>query len=452
MNVVSFVHEGLGNSSYMVGLPDNSAFLVDPDRSIERYLRVAADRDWRIETVFETHVHADFVTGAVEAAHRAGARVFAPAGAGLAYNHKPLSDAGRVPLEGAEIEAVASPGHTPEHVSYVLRQASRPPLLFSGGALIVGGAARTDLLAPDLTGPLTSSLFKTLRSAFSALPDDTSLLPTHGSGSFCSAGGGDQRTSTLGQERAQNPVLSFDDEEEFVRWFPSTFPAAPGYFFRMRAFNQGGPRLREQILPPDRLPAPVFDAARDSSTVIDLRPYRDYSRRHVPGSINIEFRPQYPVWLGWLVPHGAQLLFVPDDTRLERVLDETLLVGYERFAGVLEGGFPAWEQADREVAEIDLVNAVEAKRALLDGSVAVDVREQGEWDAGHLPGAVHVPLGDLQDELDLIPRDRPLVVYCGHGYRGSTGASLLERAGFQRIMNFDGGFTAWREAGLPVER
>ncbi|MEX2246730.1 MAG: MBL fold metallo-hydrolase, partial [Dehalococcoidia bacterium] len=357
MNVVPFVHEGLGNSSYLVGLSDATALLVDPDRSVQRYLEAAAARGWRIDAVFETHLHADFVSGAREIAAASGAKLFLPAGAQSRLPHHAVAAAERLTLDGVEVAAVASPGHTPEHLSYVVRTAGRPDALFSGGSLIVGGAARTDLIAPEMTEPLTRAQFHTLHDAFTSLPDATPLYPTHGGGSFCSAGDGGDRTSTLGAERAHNPVLAVDDEEEFVRWFPATFRAIPAYYARMRPLNQAGPRLRGEIAMPPHLPPHEFDLTRQEALVIDARPVGDYMRAHIPGALSIAFRDVFAVWLGWTAPPEPPLLFVAGDVPVDRIVEESLLVGYERFAGVLEGGMGAWEAAGLPIASARLVDA-----------------------------------------------------------------------------------------------
>ncbi|MCH8850425.1 MAG: MBL fold metallo-hydrolase, partial [Chloroflexi bacterium] len=261
MNVVPFVHEGLGNSSYLVELGERKAALVDPDRDVGRYLQAAASRGWNIDAIFETHLHADFVSGAREAAKATGARILAPQAGGYAFPIEGVSAGDRVRFDGVELEAIASPGHTPEHLSYVIHTEGRPPWLFSGGSLIVGGAARTDLIAPEQTASLTRAQFRSVTEAFASLPDETLLFPTHGGGSFCSTGAGGERTSTLGRERATNPLLDWDDEGEFVRWFPTTFPATPAYFFRMRPINQRGPRLRESIAMPPALAPDEFERA-----------------------------------------------------------------------------------------------------------------------------------------------------------------------------------------------
>lgn len=447
MNVIPFVHEGLGNSSYLVGLNDGRAVAIDPDRSAGRYLRAAEDHSWRIDMVLETHLHADFASGANELHARAGAKVFIPSGAESRLQHQPVRQGSRITLDGIELESIGSPGHTPEHLSYVLREGSRPPALFSGGALIVGGAARTDLISPDATEALTRAQFHTLKRAFASLPDETSLYPTHGGGSFCSAGSGGERTSTLGRERATNPAMSVEREDAFVRWFPSTFPAAPAYFFRMRAFNQAGPRLSSEITMPRPLPAEKFEEAARTALIIDTRAVEPYSAAHIPGSLHIAFRDVFPVWLGWLVSPDAWLLFVAEEESVAAVTAECLLVGYENFGGWLEGGIEAWRASGRPLSSTGFVDGRTASSLIAEGADVIDVREPDEFASGHVPGARQVPLGTMHDVPLDGARDEPVVVYCGHGERASTAASILERAGRRNVANVRGGYAAINAAG-----
>jgi len=453
MKVIPFVHEGLGNSSYLVELEGRTAAVIDPDRLVDRYLCTAEQHGWQIVAAFETHLHADFVSGAKELGHAGVGSVFLPAAAAAQYPHQPVRGRDHLQFAGCDIEVVASPGHTPEHLSYVVRPAVGPPVLFSGGSLLVSGAARTDLISSDQTAELTRAQYRTLHAAFTALPDETLLYPTHGGGSFCSTGPGGERSSTLGRERATNPLLAMTDEAAFVRWFPSTFPAAPAYFFRLRPINQAGPRLRQEIPASKPLSPAEFNGAREHALIVDVRSKEAYAVGHIPGSLSNAFRDAYATWLGWVVAADTSLLFVTDGTPLGEVMDQSLLVGYERFAGWLEGGFEAWAAAGLLVQAAPLVSPAEARAALLNGALSLDVRESNEFAAGHLPEAVHIPLGILDRHLDTLPMDRPIVAYCGHGERSATAVSLLERTGFTHpLLNLDGGFDAWRAAGYPTDR
>lgn len=444
MNVIPFVHEGLGNSSYLVEVAHGRALLVDPDRTVARYLAMAEARGLRIEAVLETHLHADFVSGAREIYAATNAMLFLPRGGASQFPHVPVDHAARIHLDGFEVEPVASPGHTPEHMSYVLRDASGAITLFSGGSVIVGGAARSDLVAPDLTEGLTRDQFRTLRSAFAALPDATLLYPTHGGGSFCSTGGGAKRTSTLGEERAHNPAMSFDDEDEFARWFPSTFPAIPAYFARMRGINQAGPPLRRDIAMPGPIDASALAVRRRDVTIIDARPAPAYLEAHIPHAMSIPFRDTFALWLGWLADPDSPLVIVTDDAALvPRIVDEALLVGYERFAGYLDGGMAAWQAAGLSIQGGGAISVDEASPPVANGALFIDVREPDEFATGHLEGAVNIPLGSLQSRADGLAGRHAIVVYCQAGDRSASAVSLLERAGI-RARSLLGGIDAWQ--------
>lgn len=452
MEVIPFVHEGLGNSSYLFNVGPGIAALIDPDRNIERYLEAADARGWEVREVLETHLHADFVSGVREMLDRRGIDPIVPADARDEFAHRAVTHDERLRIGDVEIEVVGSPGHTPEHVSYIARSADAAPLLFSGGSLIVGGAARTDLISSDLTESLARRQFRTLRRAFTTLPDETVVLPTHGGGSYCSIGSREVRASTLGDERRRNPILLEADEDAFVRWFTSSFPSVPDYFFRLREVNRKGPRPRADIPPPAPLGPDAFARAiHDGALVVDLRPAESFAAGHIPASLSIPLRDAYPTWLGWLVSPETELLFVSERTQsLERVVQESLLVGYERFRGSLEGGFDAWRQSGGDVSTFGLLEPASASDALADGAVALDVREPVETAADRIPAALAIPLGRLRSEIEHIPEAEPIIAYCGHGERASTALSLLERAGRGRLSNLRGGLSAWKEVGLPV--
>jgi hydroxyacylglutathione hydrolase len=435
----------MGSGTPLISSRWGQAVLVDPDRSVARYLRAADDLGLHVVGLFETHLHADFVTGSLEAQAATGATIFIPADASPAFTHRGLQPGEVVRVGEVAIEAIASPGHTPEHLSYAFHTEG-PPVLFSGGSLIVGGAARTDLIDPSMTETLTRAQHRTLREAFRTLTDDAILHPTHGGGSFCSSGDGRTRTSTLGEERRTNALLRIEDEEEFAAWFPTTFPAVPSYFSRMRAINQSGPPLRRDVVSPPALEPGAFDRAiADGALVLDARPFGSFARGHIHGALSVPFRPVFAVWLGWLAPLESKLAFVIDDQiSLADVVDEALLVGHENLVGWLQGGMAAWELSERPIVRSDVVGAEETRALLADGALAIDVRESDEYARGHVPGALNVPLGEIESRAGEIPRDASVVAYCGHGERSSSALSILERVGFERLHNLDGGFGAWK--------
>lgn len=452
MEVTPFRHEGLGNTAYLLEVGDGGAVLVDPGRSVDPYLAAAQERGLRILAVLETHLHADFVSGTTEVVGATGAAPFVPAAAEARFWHRPVVPGERISFRQVEIEALASPGHAPEHLSFVARsQDGSPPVLFSGGSLIVGGAARTDLVDPGQTEELTRHQYRTLRTAFRELPDETVLMPTHGAGSFCSVVQGAGRMSTLGEERRSNPLLRVQDEEHFVRWFPTTFPAAPAYFARLRPVNQRGPRLRRDVPMPPALDPEEFDAVRKRALVVDARGMDEFARGHIPGALSNPFRPVFGVWLGWLAPADTPLAFVVEEASLGPMVEESMQVGCEDFAGWLAGGMKAWIEAGRPVSATELVDPDQASEAIDSGAIPLDVREPGEFAGDHLPGAIHVPLGDIRARAGELPRGVPLIAYCGHGERGSSAVSLLEQAGVGPLVNLRGGVAAWKDAGYPVQ-
>jgi hydroxyacylglutathione hydrolase len=452
VEIIPFRHEGLGNSAYLIDVGTGTAVLVDPGRMADVYLAAAQTRGLRILAILETHLHADFISGTTEIVEATGATPFLPAAAAARFPHHAVAAGERMSFGEVQIEAIASPGHAPEHLSYVARSEGSPPVLFSGGSLIVGGAARTDLIDPNLTEELTRQQYRTLHTAFRGLPDETVLMPTHGVGSFCSVVQGAGLTSTLGEERSSNPLLHGKDEEEFAEWFPTTFPVAPSYFARLRPINQRGPKLRRDVALPPALGPEEFNVVRNRALVIDARPMGEYAMGHIPGALSNPFRPVFGVWLGWLVQAETPLAFVVAEASLQQVIEESMQVGHENFAGWLAGGMEAWIGAGLPVSATEQVNPERAREAIESGAVVIDVREPDEFARGHLPGAMPLPLGEVEAQIADLPGDVKLLTYCGRGERASSAASLLEQAGLGPVLTLPGGVGAWREAGYPVEQ
>ena len=446
-DVIPLLDEGLGNQSYLVTLADHTVLIVDPSRDPRPYVDLAARRGLEIAVTAETHLHADFVSGSRELA-RQGASVLAPVAAELErVAYRGLADGDEVDLNGLTLRALATPGHTPEHLAYLLLDRSAPLALFSGGALIPGGAARTDLIDPDQTEPLARALYRSVREHLAGLPDDLVVYPTHGSGSFCSTGAGGQRTTTLGLERRANPLLTLNDEDAFIRVFlkdPSTYPT---YFRTLRAVNRHGTPLFG-MNPPSLQPLSVAEVrrnVREGAMLIDTRPFQDFANGHITGALSIDLRPSFASWLGWLVPPDRPLIFVmgPKQDRRDLVT-QCLKIGYENLLGELEGGVDAWRAAGLPLSEIALRQVNED----LQGA-PLDVRQASEWTGGHIPGARHVELGSVMASAGAIPAG-PLTIYCGHGARAMTAASLLEAQGRRSLAVLDGGFDAWRSARQPI--
>jgi hydroxyacylglutathione hydrolase len=441
LKVHPFVDEGLGNSSYLVDVGDRRAIVVDPSRDVRPYREAAERMGLAIAYAAETHLHADFISGGRELL-AGGTAFFAPAEGGLLFPHQGLSDGDEVDLGGLTLRAIASPGHTPEHLAYAIVDGKRVLALFSGGALIVGSIARTDLIARDRTQQLTRSAYRSVHERFGALPPETPVYPTHGAGSFCSTTAGAERVTTLAQEQLSNPVFT-DDEDAFVARFLAQLGTYPPYFLRLRDVNRQGPGVIGDDEPQlaSLAPEDVRRAVDGGAVIVDVRPFEAFATGHIPGAISIELRPQFAAWLGWVVPQDRDLIFVLDD-RQDRtdLIRQCLKIGYERLAGELSGGIDAW---DADLATIALIEPGERRGTL------VDVRQRSETANGRIGGSTAIELGTI---LDAELPDGPLTLYCGHGQRGMTAASLLERDGRTDLAVLHGGPDGWTAAtGEPLE-
>jgi hydroxyacylglutathione hydrolase len=436
----SFVDEGLGNSSYLVDLGDGRALVVDPERDPGPYLEAAERLGLSVVYAAETHLHADFVSGSRELA-RQGAEVLASAAGGMEFPHRALGDGDEVDLGGLRLRALATPGHTPEHLSYLLLDGERPKALFSGGSLLVGAVARTDLISPELTEDLARALYRSLHERLLGLPDELPVYPTHGAGSFCSAPAEAERTTTLGREKLLNPLLGAPDEDSFVKQLLEGLGSYPPYFLRLREVNRRGPTVYGPATPVlAALGVPEVQRLLEAgAAVVDVRPMAAFAAGHVPGSLSIALRPQFATWLGWLVPGDRDIVFVAEEGQdRAELVRQALKVGYERLAGELAGGVAAWEAAGLPLRRLRLVPAAEA-----DGRV-IDVRQASEFVAGHIPGAENIELGSLPATS---VRPGRLTLMCGHGERAMTAASvLLARRGFEDLSVVVGGAPDWAAA------
>ncbi|MFN2556538.1 MAG: rhodanese-like domain-containing protein [Nitriliruptorales bacterium] len=435
--VQAVVDEGLGNSSYLVDLRDGAALIVDPFRDPRPYLEEAERRGLRVRFAAETHLHADFISGARELANEQGATVLASAAGKTEFDHRPLHEGEEIDLGGLRMRVLGTPGHTPEHLSFLLEDDGRPLALFSGGALIVGGVARTDLIAPEQTEPLAHAAWRSLQ-ALLTLPDDLQVYPTHGSGSFCSTTTGDERTTTIGAEKRLR------GEDEFVRSVTTQPGSFPRYFLKLRDVNRRGPTLYGRETP--RLTPLSVDqvdqAISAGGVLIDARPIERFGVGHVPGAVSIELRSQFGVWLGWVIEDLATPLVLVTDSEQDHddLVRQCLQVGFENLVGEVAGGMDAWQAAGRQVSRTLLTDRP------LPGRVLLDVRQRREWDSGHVPGAIHLELGDLAHGRWDGRLRGPLVTHCVHGQRSMTAASLLERSGCHDVAVFSGGPQQWLES------
>jgi hydroxyacylglutathione hydrolase len=373
VDVVRVADEGLGNSSWLVDLGDGSALVLDPRRDPRPYLDAARARRVAIRFAAETHLHADFVSGTGELATATDAQIVASAGAQLAMAHRAVSDGDEIDLGGLTLQVVATPGHTPEHVAYLLADRGRPVAVFSGGTLIVGGVARPDLIAPDQTEPLARAAWRSITGRLLVLPDDLAVHPTHGGGSFCASGVAGRSVTTIGAERAGNPLLQVRDEDAFVDRLLGGLGSYPGYFLRLRDVNRAGPRIYGTGTPPLRSldVATVDEVVAGGGLVVDVRPVARYSAGHIAGSLSIELRDSFATWLGWLVedPATPLVLVVDDDQDRDALVRACLGIGYEHLSGEVAGGVDAWTRSGRATRSTPLLHQP------VPDATALDVRQ-----------------------------------------------------------------------------
>jgi hydroxyacylglutathione hydrolase len=438
IDLVPLVDEGLGNSAYLIDLGDKRGLVVDVSRDLRAVHVAAARRGLTVAFAADTHLHADFLSGAHQLAATGGAKVLASAAGHREFAHTGLHDGDEVDLGGLRLRALLTPGHTHEHLSFQLLDGDREVGVFTGGSLIVGSAARTDLVSDERTEELARLQYASLRR-LATLPGEVQVWPTHGAGSFCSAPPGAERTSTIAHELATNPLLQAADENSFVAALLGSLGSYPPYFQRLGEINRIGPPVLEDdpVLLPMSASA-VSASVADGSMLIDARPVDRFARAHVRGAISIPLRPVFASWLGWLAPPDRPLVIVRDpDQDAAEIAWQSAKIGYDNIIGELGGGMSAWTASGYETASIPLASAGQ-----LDGRRVLDIRQDSEYLSGHLPGAVHVELGQVAQRAGDLP-DEPTVVMCGHGERAMGAASILEAIGHHDLVVLEGGPQDW---------
>lgn len=441
VDLVPLIDEGLGNSAYLVDLGDGRALVVDVSRDLRAVYAAAAQRGLTIAFAADTHLHADFLSGAHELALMHGATVLASAAGHREFVHTGLHDDDEVDLGGLRLRVLLTPGHTHEHLAFLLLDGDREVGIFTGGSLIVGSAARTDLVSDARTEELTRAQYASLRR-LATLPGDVEVWPTHGAGSFCSAPPGAERTGSIANELATNPLLQVLDEDAFVSQLLGSLGSYPPYFRRLGEVNRVGPPLLDgdpklMSLSVDEVRARLADGA----ILIDARPVDRFAATHVRRAISIPLRPVFASWLGWLAPADRPLIIVRDlDQDPAEIAWQAAKIGYDLILGQLAGGMAAWTAAGHDTASIPLTGA-----GHIDGRRVLDIRQRSEYLDGHLPGAMHIELGDIPHRAAQVP-DEPTVVMCGHGERAMGAASLLAGTGHHDLVVLDGGPQDWARA------
>ena len=452
--------EGIAELSYLIG--DDSrgtAAVIDPRADVEVYVELARSRKLSITHIFETHIHADLVSGARELHARVGKGdifVSVEGGAKYEFHHQPIRDGDQFEFGDLLLTARHTPGHTPEHVSYEASEKSRAPKpfgVFTGDSLFVNSAGRPDLLGSEKAEKLAYELYDTLYDYYLQLDDDVIIYPSHGAGSPCGASIGDRLESTIGYERRFNPFLQLSGKKEFKDYALSTAPPEPTYYKRMKKLNARGPEVLGNLPVIPALPPEEFQAAAENkkNLVIDTRQMLAFGGGHIEGALNIGGRPELSIWAGWLLdPEQPLLLVLDSEEKVEQIVRLFLRTGFSKFEGYLVGGMKAWDNAALPLAEIDQMTVHELKKRAEEVQI-VDVRSPDEWKGGRIPGAKHLFLPELEKKSRELDKNAPVAVYCDSGYRASLGTSILQKEGF-KVHNIPGSWQAWVNAKYPVEK
>lgn len=455
---------GLGHASYLVGSEQTGEALVfDPQRRVDEYFDTARAQGMRVRWALDSHGHNDYLSGLIEVTERGDVELLGSGHGDLGYGHRPLRDGERWQMGEVGFEVLHTPGHTPEHLSLLVYDGEasdeEPALLLSGGALLVGDLARPDLLGGREEAQQAAADFcRTLQEKILALPDHVEVFPTHVAGSLCGGSIGSRLSTTVGFERRTNQILSkVSSSGEFVEQCLKLddLPAVPPYWRRMRKQNLAGVRPLGVLREPAALPPAEFAAKMaDGCVVLDCRPAEAFAGSHVPGALNVGLGSSFATWAGTVLPDGTGILLVLDDPAdLWTATWDLLRIGYDAPAGWLAGGMMAWRTEARALEGVPTMTVHELRPMVERGELRVlDVRQPGEWSAGHIPDATFVTGAELPSRLDAVPADGPLAVVCGSGYRSSVAVSLLRRSGREDVINVLGGMSAWNAADYPTSK
>jgi hydroxyacylglutathione hydrolase len=453
----------LSHASYMIG-SEGEAAVVDPQRDVDIYLKAADEQNLKIRHIFETHLHADFVSGHKELAARTGAKIYIGAQANAEFPHVPLSDGFEVKMGAVGIRALETPGHTPESVCLVImdeEEAAQPCAVLTGDTLFIGDVGRPDLSKTHTSRELAGLLYDSLHLKLLALPDSVKVYPAHGAGSLCGRAMRAERSSTIGTERLTNYALQIASREEFIAQLTANLPTRPDYFLEDAEINRSGATTLTELPPlPGLCPAELQELLQQNVlinvnvNVLDVRPGDEFAAGHVPGSINIALSGQFASWAGGILGiHSKPVLIGESDAQIEEARMRLARVGIEELRGYLAGGVPAWQKAGLPVLKTAQISPQELNEKLREGSLraanVLDVRREGEWQAGHIADVECRALDTFPQGLPAMDSRRPVAVHCKSGYRSMIACSLIERAGHRNVINVAGGFDAWHAAALP---
>ncbi len=457
MLLLPFFTPKIAHSSYILAGNETCA-VIDPRRDVQIYLDTAHSMGLTITHILETHLHADFVSGHMDLADSTGATIYAPKIGNCSFDHVAVSEGDEIQIEDMLLQVIETPGHTPEHVSFVVIDQSRgdaPVGVFCGDTLFVGDVGRPDLFpgrAKELGHKLHASLYQNLLN----LPDFCEIYPLHAAGSLCGRAIAAKRQSTMGYERRYNSALQLTDIEEFISAVVKDMPPAPDHFSRCTVINTRGPALVDSLPFPRVMTAAEFHQAaqQENTVVLDVRPYESFAAQHVKGAYAIDLATNFPTFAGWVIPPEKDILLVANSyEQVQEAVTWLRRVGQDYTTGYLDGGMPAWASAGLSTGHVSLLSAGEFHEMLKkDTSLRVlDVRSAQEFSQGHLKRAVNIPAADLRTRHTELDPDAPLVVVCPGGNRATLAISLLLQRGFSSLMNLAGGLTGYTAAGFSYD-
>ncbi len=446
--IITIETPGLGNRSYLVH-DGEAGIVIDPQRDTDRIHAIVGRQGLRVEFVLETHIHNDYVTGGYALAQTTGAAYVVAADDDVAFERVAAHDGDRFDAGHLSMTAVRTPGHTVNHLSYVLREdGGEPVAVFTGGSMLFGAVGRTDLVSEDRTGELTRAQYRSVWRLADELGDDVTVNPTHGFGSFCSATKTTGDSSTIGNERRQNVALTTEDEDVFVTELLEGLSAHPSYYAHMSSLNAAGPHEPDLSLPAKADAAELRRRIDAGEWVVDLRQRVAFACHHVTGTISVELGDPFATYLGWTMPWGASLTLIGENA--DQVVDaqrQLVRIGIDQLSGAATGEPDALGQGD--VSSYRVAGFKDLARVFdRDGVAVLDVRRTDEWDTGHLRDATHIPFWELEGRMAEVP-DGEVWVHCASGFRASIAASLLARVG-RRTVLIDADWDDAADVGLPV--
>jgi len=446
----------LAHASYLIA-SEGEALVVDPQRDVEIYLKAAQQQGAQIKHIFETHLHADFVSGHRELAARTGAKIYIGKVAGATFPHVDVQDGFELRMGKVHLSVLETPGHTPESVCLVIADEAKSPepwSVLTGDTLFIGDVGRPDLSRNHTPAELAGMLYDSLHDKVLKLQDSVLVYPAHGAGSLCGRNMRAERSSTIGTERLTNYALQIKSREDFVGQLTSNLPSRPEYFLQDAEINRSGAASLSELPPLRSLSANEARSLLENGAIaLDVRPGEDFAAEHVPGSINIALSGQFASWAGALIGLSARpLLIAETPEQISEARTRLARVGIEDIRGYLQSGVAGWKAAGYPTAKVHQITVQNLHASFHAGQTSVlDVRREPEWQAGHLENAAWWPLDNFKVSPPELDRSAPLAVHCKGGYRSMIACSLLQRAGFENVTNVIGGFDAWLQAKLPVE-